>query len=451
MILVRTSKTVARFSRRALLGRLGASAAFLPLLGAERALGAGADGFPKRLVTIVFPHGVAQPNFYPTGDDPTASDILKSLAPWKSKVTVPAGLDLNVMLDDKRRYDGHFSYPALFTGTYRNVRGQVCTSTGPSIDQVVSNAIAAKVNLPVPLMNIAVEADTNTSFRGPDQRNTAETDPRRMFTTLFSGRTMPPAQVDALRNRRASVLDFIGKELTPYCARLGTEDRSKCEAHHESIRMLEKQLASTSGGGGAACTPMMPGAAGDFAAKVKAFVDLAGMALRCDVTRVVSMTWGANGGYSPSTWASIGVPGDYHNAIAHGGPPQYAGKTKIDAWYFAQVASLAKQLDEAVEGTRTALDNSVVCVASDMSEGSRHDIGGGIPFVLVGSAGGAFKTGRVIKLGSWNKAGQYWVNANNGGGVPHNRLLASLVNAMDVPVQGFGAPAYGGLLSELQA
>ena len=48
-----------RFSRRALLSGLGASAAMLPLLHAERALGATtAAGFPKRLVTVAWTNGV---------------------------------------------------------------------------------------------------------------------------------------------------------------------------------------------------------------------------------------------------------------------------------------------------------------------------------------------------------------------------------------------------------
>ncbi len=51
------------------------------------------------------------------------------------------------------------------------------------------------------------------------------------------------------------------------------------------------------------------------------------------------------------------------------------------------------------------------------------------------SCGGYFKTGRVLKYN----------------GTAHNRLLASLCNAMDVPVDSFGASGYGGPLSELSA
>ena len=80
MTAIRTSKTKARFSRRAFLHQVGASAALVPLLEAERALAAPGDG-PKRIVTIAWGNGVAQPMFYPPADDPTASPIMQPLVP----------------------------------------------------------------------------------------------------------------------------------------------------------------------------------------------------------------------------------------------------------------------------------------------------------------------------------------------------------------------------------
>ena len=54
-----------RFSRRALLKSLGASAAMVPLLHAEKAIAAQADGFPKRLVTVAWTNGIVPTDFYP--------------------------------------------------------------------------------------------------------------------------------------------------------------------------------------------------------------------------------------------------------------------------------------------------------------------------------------------------------------------------------------------------
>ena len=141
MTLIKTTKTRLRFSRRALLGSLGASAALLPLIDAERALAQAGNGFPKRLVTITWGHGVCQSLFYPAGGSVT-SQVLAPLAPYAAKTLVAAGLDYSMMLEQDKKYDGHFTYPVVFTGTYKNTGGQNCTSNGPSIDQVVSDEIA---------------------------------------------------------------------------------------------------------------------------------------------------------------------------------------------------------------------------------------------------------------------------------------------------------------------
>ncbi len=69
------------------------------------------------------------------------------------------------------------------------------------------------------------------------------------------------------------------------------------------------------------------------------------------------------------------------------------------------------------------------------------------PLIIAGGCGGYFKTGRVVKLGSWaGKTGAYYRGAS---GVANNKLLATLSNAMDVPVAGFGDPKYSGMLTEL--
>ena len=107
-------------------------------------------------------------------------------------------------------------------------------------------------------------------------------------------------------------------------------------------------------------------------------------------------------------------------------------KTKIDNWIFSQVALMLAKLDGAKEGDGTALDNTVVVTANDMDDGANHYVGK-IPFVLIGSCGGYFKTGRFLKYSK----------------VAHNRLLVSLLNAMDVMVDTFGAAGYGGALTEL--
>ncbi|HKQ71443.1 MAG TPA: DUF1552 domain-containing protein [Polyangiaceae bacterium] len=442
-MLVKTDSTRQRLSRRAFLRGLGVSAGFLPLLDAERALAATPGGFPKRLVTVTWTNGICQSAFFPASDnDPVSNQVLQPLAPLKAKVLVAAGLDYKQMIDTGHHYDGHFSYPVIFTGTYKNTGGQNCTSDGPSLDQTVSDAIAKQVSLPLPLLNVAVSGNS-TSYRSAGQRNSGESNPQRLFDSLFASSTMPLDKLIALRARKKSVIDFVKQELTDFQARMGKDDRAKIEGHLASMRQLETQLGADS----KTCpAPTTNATSKEFQDVIKAMCDIAAMAMRCDLTRVVSMVWGANDGNGPGSFPFLNVTADYHG-VAHEGPDAYAQKIKIDRWYYTQVANLATQLDATTEGAETALDHSVIAVANGMNEGSRHFVGG-LPFVLIGSAGGYFGTGRVVRLGSWAaKSGEYWKSES---GVPHNKLLATLSNAMDVPVTSYGN-GYAGTLDQLAA
>lgn len=444
MIAIRTRSTRARLSRRAFLKSVGASAAMLPLLDAENARGQ-AKPFPRRLITIAWANGVALPNFYPVNGDPTSTPIMRPLAALKDKVTLVAGLDYMTLLTTGRTFDGHFSYPTMFTG---NPRG----TAGPSIDQVVATSIAKTVNLAAPLLNITVSG-RSTSYRADGAQNTGENKADRLFKTLFASQVMPGTQVSSVLARRKSVIDYLVPELSSFAKRRGTDDRAKISAHLESIRQIETSLTATPSAAGSAtgCMPVEIGTPPDYQASMKAFSDLVALALRCDVSRTVSMSWADNGGSGPYTMPFLnlggggGGLGEVH-AIAHQGASGYAKKTIIDTWYIQQLANLATSLDNTPEGDGTMLDNSLIVMANDMGEGSFHSVAS-IPFVLVGRAGGALRSGRTIKVGSWaSRTERYWAGGRSS--VAHNQLLASIANLMGVPTTSFGS-GFGGTLPDL--
>ena len=140
-----------------------------------------------------------------------------------------------------------------------------------------------------------------------------------------------------------------------------------------------------------------------------------------------------DGGGDGNSFSWLGNNRDYH-AVAHSGNGAATDKTKIDSWIYSKVARLVKQLDDAAEGGGTALDNSVICVGNGQEDGSSHQVWP-IPFLLIGSAGGYFKTGRVVKYPEKH---------------PHNKLLATVVTAMGYPVDSYGGVAgREGILPEL--
>jgi hypothetical protein len=429
-----------RFSRRGFLKRMGASAAMVPLLHAERAKGATASGFPKRFVSVVWTNGIIGSTFFPTSPDLTTAPLLGTLSPleqWKSKMIVTQGLDMKVLLDFNRQYDGHFSYPTLLTGTAEN-KSESTNGMGPSLDQVISDDIRMNqgVTLTVPALHLGVKSSPGgqpSTWRAAMQKNTPETDPNRLFTTLFSSAAMPPMQVDTLRLRRQSVLDYLNKDLTSFSARLGTDDRTKIQAHQASVRELEMEL-QTATTMPTTCMPPAQPATGikDNPTLIKSMFDLTSVALICDVTRVATFDLFCDGGGDGNSFPQAGSTRDYHT-VAHDQSASVE-KTKIDNWLFTQVAGMIKQLDGAMEAGGTVLDHSVVLTATDMDNGANHYIGN-IPFVLIGSCGGYFKTGRMVKYSK----------------IPHNRLLATLGNAMGMTLTSFGAKGYEGTLDDLAA
>ena len=86
------------------------------------------------------------------------------------------------------------------------------------------------------------------------------------------------------------------------------------------------------------------------------------------------------------------------------------------------------------EGSGTMLDNVLLMWGNQLGRGNSHSLNDA-PFILLGQAGGYFKTGRFLRYQ---------------GKAPHNNLLVSIMNAMGVPDQTFGQPDWcTGPLKEL--
>src|SRR6185503_11807611 len=126
--------------------------------------------------------------------------------------------------------------------------------------------------------------------------NTSQTDPYKLFNSLFSGTSMPATQVNALLARRKSVLDYVGGELTAFSKNLGTDDKSKVQIHLDSIRSLETQLTNPTTTTPATCTaPVLTPTGLNFSTvsnypnHVKFMSDLVAAAVICGKARSVTM------------------------------------------------------------------------------------------------------------------------------------------------------------------
>ena len=433
-----------RYSRRALLKGLGIGLGALPLLNSERAP-AQSGGVARRLITVVWGSGVAPPSFYPpAGALGTLPTILASFDALKSKMLVirgkgtgnsnSGGIDCRTMVDAGNTYGGHSSYPSLLTGT--------AAGTSASIDTLIGAQLAMS-GFPKAQLNVGCRpGSTSTSWRAGKVKNTSETDPYRLFTTLFAGASMTPTQINAILQRRKSVLDHVIGELTTFQSRVGTDDKAKVEAHLESVRAIENQLSAGSMTGGGACVPPPNTPAGlnfktitNFPTHVKLMMDLVAAAVKCDLARAITMDLVDNGGGNSLTFPWLNIPSPDFHAIAHLGSTGFPQKVQIDTWFYSQVAYLAGQLAANPEGGATTLDNTALLVLNDMNEGDFHDVRS-LPVLIMGSCGGFFKNGTCVQLQS---------NA------PNNQLLTSVCHAMGLMVPNVGDTYTGDLDGALKA
>lgn len=432
-----------KYSRRALLKGMGVGLGMLPLLNSEKVI-AQTGGVAKRLVAITWTNGVVPRDFYPpAGPLATLPPILQPLDMWKSKMLVMrgkgggnaiGGIDSKVMVDAGQTYGGHSAYPSLLTGT--------ATGTQPSIDTLYATSLK-DAGFASPQLNLGCRPYSSaTSWRAGRVKNTAETDPYRLYTRLFSGVMTTPGStpaVDPVLARRKSCIDKLIPDLTNFANRLGNDDKAKVNAHLDSIRSIEKQLsAAPTVPMGAGCkapantpTGLSFNQVGNYPNHVKLMIDIVAAAVKCDVARSITLDLIDDGGGNSLTfpWLNISSP-DYH-AVAHAAA--YAQKTPIDTWYYTQVANLVGQLASNPEGGATSLDNTVILVCNDMNEGANHDVRG-LPYVIVG--GSFFKTGTCIQF-----------PAN----VPNNQLLASVCHAVGLNVANVGDKYTGDLDAMLKA
>jgi len=450
-ILIQTSKTQAKYSRRAILKRLGIGAGFLPLLSTERARAAAPSGYPTRFIAITWTDGICPPNFYPTGGalPATLPSILSPLQNWSSKLLVfrhatkaQSPFDINVMIDVGSKYGGHFTYPALLTGGVSSPNGTAevptITATYPSIDQIYADNLLTQ-GVSNTQLNVGCRPyKSYTSYRSGGTANTQQNDPYKLFTNLFGGTGMTPVDMNAMMARRKSVLDFVGGELTTFAKNLGTDDKNNVMVHLQSVKSLEDQLKPTTGSPATCSAPDVTptglnfNTIANYPKHVQFMSDIVAAAVVCGKSRAVTMDLIDNGGGNSLTFPWLNIPSPDFHAIAHQGSANYAQKAVIDQWFYqACVAEVVGKLAAVTEGNGTVLDNTVILVTNDMSEGAAHYVGQ-IPYLIIGSGGGFFKTGRMVTFPNQ---------------VPNNQLLTSILHAMGMTsVTGVGDPKYTGHL-----
>ncbi|HMJ15950.1 MAG TPA: DUF1552 domain-containing protein [Polyangiaceae bacterium] len=431
-----------RVTRRTVLRGLGITLA-LPWLEtlAPRTASAQSAAAIKRYVMLYFPNGTAdfwRPGAAGEGDSWKLSPILEPLAPVKRYLTVLGNVA------NYSPFGGHVepSHSNLGASTWTCVKpsGNGNANNGVSVDQLIARQIGGKnalSSIQVGLSTLDSSADglpgqhsRSMSWKSPTEPLYKTVNPQAVFDRLVSG--IPAANgapPDPLAERRRalkkSALDYVLQGANDLQRKLSTSDKLRLDQFLTSARSLEKRVAAPAMQVPvAACTPgsRPPSsyAVGNVPenynrdAHADLMIELVTMAIRCDITRVVSfMLDDARSDFvydfiKERTFTDTGsTPGTRSVAGYHG--LQHAGDRNngfatIGWWNAQKAASLAQKLMAIQDGTGgNALDNTVITFASGM-KGGNHD-GRNLPIALIGGggktgSGTVLKTDRYVAFGS---------------------------------------------------
>jgi hypothetical protein len=435
-------------SRRTVLRGLGGAAIALPLLDAMRGRSASAgDGeHPKRLIVMYTPNGTIAHKFWPTGteSDFELSPILAPLEPHKKDLLILRGIDMLSSLDGPG--DAHqkgtgqcLTATPLLEGDFAGDAGQSAGwAAGISIDQRVANHVASATPFASLELGVAVAGSTvssRISYRGPGQPLPPENSPYAAYHRLFADALQDPVEVELLAKRRRTVLDAVGDQHRALRDQLSGEDRIKLEHHLLAVEEIRARLDKPTMKFGGVCQPLDqskvvdPEVVANMPTIGRLQMDLLAMAFACDLTRVGTLMWTQSAAVPVYSFIDPAIV-EGHHSIAHKGDEDHikvVQNTKINVWFAEQLAYLIDALKAIPEGDGSVFDNTVILWTNEQAKGNNHDRAN-MPYVLAGSAGGYFDTGRYLVQGEQTG---------------HNKLLVSLLHAMDIDEDEFGAPQYG--------
>jgi len=457
-----------KIDRRTVIKGAGTIAIALPwleIMGNGRRARAQTSSVPlKRFVTVYQPGGAVRQGaigdkYTPTGTETsfTMSPVLMPLQPYQSRLMIVDGL--NLTCGDQMKYNVEVHQGGevgWLTGAIQMAAGNYIAANSPSIDQVLAARLS--VGKPYGSLQLAVRWATGKSHGKISPINAMNfsttgplpprLDPQDTFQKLFgspTGGTGGMGGTDVAGLRRKSILDHIDKRYQALEAQLGADDRARLDQHLTQIRDLESRMTMIT-----TPTPTTPtgtckapvhvdttgynptsalnsaddGSIKDLNTDAKIptvgmfMMDMLVMALACDRTNVISMQWTDSEAKHTFPWLNLS---EHHHFYQHDGgfaPTQCA---QIDTWYSTMHAYLLKAMLAVDMGGHSLLDETLIFFGTEISDPPSHGKNN-MPFMLAGGDGKTVRTGRWIRCG----------------GVPHNKLLTSILNVYGDTRTSFG-------------
>ncbi len=418
-----------KLARRRLLQQAGLWSLLWPLVSRQQAK-AQADLTPKRVVIFFSPNGPIMERGPASGTESNFElhEWWQPLERHRAEGLFFAGMQqAGVPFGEHNEY-GHQS---AGTGalTARTTEG-TNHSTGPSLDQFIGQKLQEQ-GVVTPKRSLLWGLHNTVGNWGPWYEaagKSANPEQNPYLALADIAPALAPAGDGAqptfnpLR-RKNFVLDRSYKDCKELLGKLGSEGQALLDFHCQNIESLQKSVReSLNRPLGPSCqAPLGPdttlgpdanfGQADNRDEMMRAFGSLAALALACDVTRVIGISFGATAerfaipaAYDIPASAAVdsGDSGPQHHAWTHvydeGADKRKALKT-FTSWYAEQVASVIDKLKATSDANgQSLMDSTLVLWTSELGHRPGNPLephpNEHIPVLLFGSGQGAFKTNR---------------------------------------------------------
>jgi uncharacterized protein DUF1552 len=163
-------------------------------------------------------------------------------------------------------------------------------------------------------------------------------------------------------------------------------------------------------------------------------MDLAVLALSCNLTRVVTLMW--SHAVSPTKVPGLGTTLGNHDASHYGTSPSSDNARQFvlyRRWFMERFVSLVQACKRVPFGDGTLFDSTVLLMCSDIGDGDLHEHKN-VPFVVAGGARTGLRGGRYLDFTGKGMGGQ---------NESHAKILVSIARAVGVKIDSFGYTGMG--------
>ncbi len=238
----------------------------------------------------------------------------------------------------------------------------------------------------------------SVSWASPTQPLPAIREPRVVFERLF-GTGDTPEDRAARRRTDRSVIDWIVTEVARFKRDLGAVDRAALEQYVDQIREIERRIQLVEGRNTSGEVREMPeapsGVPDSFEEHMQLMFDLQVLALRTDLTRVISFKTGFD--QSNRTFPESGTTKSIHGVSHHGSvAAEVMDFHRINRYRLSQLRYFLEKMRDTVDGEASLLDKTAIVWGSAMADANLHNHRRA-PLLILGRANGALEGGLHVR------------------------------------------------------